>query len=97
MSSQEKSLSQAIKERRATPAFDGSPIPDADLKKILQAGLDAPSGYNAQPWRFVVVRDPEQKAALQAAAFNQSKVGTQASSSLPVAILKVGNQISMNW
>jgi nitroreductase len=75
MSSQEKSLSQAIKERRATPAFDGSPIPEDHLKKILQAGLDAPSGYNAQPWRFIVVRDPQQKTALQAAAFNQSKVG----------------------
>jgi nitroreductase len=75
MSPQEKPLSQAIQDRRATPAFDGSPIPDADLKKILQAGLHAPSGYNAQPWRFVIVRDPQQKAALQAAAFNQTKVG----------------------
>ena len=74
MSAQEKPLSQAIKDRRATPAFDGSPISDADLKKILQAGLEAPSGYNAQPWRFVVVRDPQQKAALQAAGFNQSKI-----------------------
>ncbi len=75
MSTQEKPLSLAVKERRATPAFDGSPIPDADLKKILQAGLEAPSGYNAQPWRFVVVRDPLQKAALQAAGFNQTKIG----------------------
>src|SRR4051812_8066349 len=75
MSSQEKPLSQANQDRRATPAFDGSPIPDADLRKILQAGLNAPSGYNAQPWRFVVVRDPQQRTALQAAAFNQTKVG----------------------
>ena len=72
---QEKPLSQAIKERRATPAFDGSPIPDADLKQIMQEGLEAPSAYNSQPWRFVVVRDPQQRAALQTAAFNQSKVG----------------------
>jgi len=75
MSKQEKPLSQAIKERRATPAFDGSPIPEADLKQIMQAGLEAPSGYNIQPWRFVVVRDPAQKAALQAAGFGQSKIG----------------------
>jgi nitroreductase len=52
----EKTLSRAIAERRASPSFDESPIPDADLMKILQAGLQAPSGYNLQPWRFIVVR-----------------------------------------
>ncbi len=75
MAQQEKPLSQAIKERRATPSFDGSPIPDADLKKIMQAGLEAPSGYNVQPWRFVVVTDPKQKLALQEAGFGQTKIG----------------------
>ncbi len=70
----EKPLSQAIAERRASPSFDGSPIPDADLAKILQAGLQAPSGYNLQPWRFIVVRSPEQKKRLRAASYNQAKV-----------------------
>jgi nitroreductase len=70
----EKNLSQAIAQRRATPSFDGSPIPDADLKKVLDAGLQAPSGYNMQPWRFVVVRMPEQKRRLRGASFNQAKV-----------------------
>lgn len=70
----EKTLSQAIAERRATPSFDGVPIPDADLKKILEAGLSAPSGYNMQPWRFIVVRTDDQKKRLRAASFNQPKV-----------------------
>src|ERR1700760_2680384 len=70
----EKTLSQAIAERRASPSFDESPIPDADLQKILQAGLQAPSGYNLQPWRFIVVSSPEQKKRLRAACFNQAKV-----------------------
>src|SRR6202051_4849325 len=70
----EKSLSRAIAERRASPSFDESPIPDADLMKILQAGLHAPSGYNLQPWRFIVLRNPEQKKKLRAASFNQAKV-----------------------
>ena len=74
MSSIERPLSQAIRERRATPSFDGAPIPDKDLKKILDAGLHAPSGYNMQPWRFVVVRNEEQKKRLRAASFNQAKV-----------------------
>jgi nitroreductase len=71
---QEKSLTQAIHERRATPSFDGAPIPAEDLRKILEAGLSAPSGYNIQPWRFIVVQGEEQKKRLRGAAYNQGKV-----------------------
>jgi len=70
----EKPLSQAILERRATPSFDGTPIPPEDLRIILEAGLTAPSGYNIQPWRFIVVQGEEQKKRLRAASFNQAKV-----------------------
>jgi len=70
----EKPFSQAVKERRATPSFEDVPIHSADLEKIIRAGLEAPSGYNLQPWRFVVVRDREQKKKLRAAAFGQPKV-----------------------
>src|SRR5271167_1755728 len=69
-----KTLSQAIQERRATPSFDGAPIPAEALKQILDAGLHAPSGYNMQPWRFIVVRTPEQRRRLRSASFNQAKV-----------------------
>jgi nitroreductase len=72
--SNEKPLSHVIAERRATPSFDGSPIPDADLLAILEAGLEAPSSYNMQPWRFVVVRAPDQRRRLRSACFNQAKV-----------------------
>jgi len=70
----EKSLSQAIRERRATPSFDGAPIPADDLRSILDAGLSAPSGYNMQPWRFIVVQGSEQKKRLRGASYNQGKV-----------------------
>ncbi len=72
--STEKTLTEAIAQRRASPSFDGSPLPDGDLRKILEAGLQAPSGYNMQPWRFVVVRTPEQRRRLRSASFNQAKV-----------------------
>ena len=71
---QEKLLSEAIKDRRATPHFEDVPIHTADLEKIIRAGLEAPSGYNLQPWRFVVVREPAQKRNLRQAAFDQPKV-----------------------
>jgi nitroreductase len=74
MASAQKSLGQAIRERRSTPSFDGEPIPSADLRQILDAGLHAPSGYNMQPWRFVVVQHPEQRKRLRGASYNQAKV-----------------------
>jgi nitroreductase len=70
----EKPLSEVIEQRRDTPSFDGAPIPDADLKKILEAGLHMPSGFNLQPWRLVVVRAPELQRKLRAACFNQANV-----------------------
>ena len=69
-----KPLAQAIRERRSTPSFDGEPLPSSDLRQILDAGLHAPSGYNMQPWRFVVVQHPEQRRRLRAASYNQAKV-----------------------
>jgi nitroreductase len=74
MATAQKSLAQAIRERRATPSFDGEPIPASDLRQILDAGLHAPSGYNMQPWRFIVVQHPEQRRRLRAASYNQAKV-----------------------
>jgi nitroreductase len=70
----EKTLTQILRDRRATPSFDGSPLPDADLEKILLAGTQAPSAYNLQPWRFVVVRSNEGKRRLRGGCFNQAKV-----------------------
>ena len=74
MASVQKTLAQAIRERRSTPSFDGEPIAPSDLRQILEAGLRAPSGYNIQPWRFIVVQHPEQRRRLRAASYNQAKV-----------------------
>jgi nitroreductase len=82
----EKSLSQVIRERRATPHFESAPVDAADLKKILEAGRHAPSGYNLQPWRFVVVRDAAQRKRLRPAAHNQEKV-----EQAPVVIVACGD------
>jgi len=70
----ERLLSEVLKERRATPRFDGSPVPEEVLQAVLTAGNQAPSGYNLQPWRFVIVRSLEQKRQLREAAMNQPKI-----------------------
>jgi len=55
---------EAIRKRRSVRKFSGAPIPRADLEAILDAARLAATGYNAQPWTFVVVTEPEGRAAL---------------------------------
>ncbi|NOX45258.1 MAG: nitroreductase family protein [Caldiserica bacterium] len=62
---------EIIKGRRSVRRFKPDPIPDGDLAEILEAATWAPSAGNAQPWRFVVVRDRGLKAELVAAALGQ--------------------------
>lgn len=88
MSASTKPLDQVVKDRRATADFETTPVPEADLKKILDAGRHAPSGYNLQPWRFVVVRDAAQRKALRGAAFGQPKVEAAPVVIVAVAALK---------
>ena len=40
-------------------SFRPQPIPRSDLKKIIEAGLKAPSGKNEQTTDFVIIDDPE--------------------------------------
>jgi len=49
----------AIYKRRSVREFTGQPIPREDLIKIVDAGRWAPSGYNRQPWDFILVTDKE--------------------------------------
>lgn len=49
----------AIQGRKSIRKFKPTPVPDEDIKKILDAGRLAPSANNSQPWRFVVIRDME--------------------------------------
>jgi nitroreductase len=80
-----KPLPQVLLERRATPHFRSEQIPDEYLRQIIELGTQAPSGYNLQPWRLILVRDQENKKRLQKAAFDQEKV-----SEASVVIIFVG-------
>ena len=55
-------LGEAIFTQRAIRRFKPDPIPDEDLRHILESAIRAPSGGNRQPWHFVVVRDSNLRA-----------------------------------
>jgi nitroreductase len=50
--------------QRAMRRLKPDAVSDADLWKILETAIMAPSGGNRQPWNFVVVRDPAKKAKI---------------------------------
>jgi nitroreductase len=68
------SVVDAAAKRRSIRAFVQQPIPREDLEQIIEVASLAPSAFNAQPWRFVVVEDVALKAKLAAVAFNQRQV-----------------------
>lgn len=66
---------EAIKKRRAVRSYKPDPIPRDVIKTIIEAGNEAPSAMNSQPWRFVVVEDKEiKRKLLQAALPNVQKI-----------------------
>ena len=68
------SVAEAAESRRSIRKYTGEEIPDADLTELLRLVGRAPSAWNIQPWRFVVVRDEAVKERLRAAAFGQAQV-----------------------
>jgi len=63
---------EAIKSRRSVRAFTHEPVSDKEVKQLIDAARWAPSAGNIQPWEFVVVRDPQIKHGLSAAALDQT-------------------------
>jgi nitroreductase len=50
---------KVILSRRSVRQYKKEQVPEFMVKRILEAGRFAPSAGNFQPWRFIVLRDPE--------------------------------------
>jgi len=49
-------LDETVSTRRSIRKFQSKSITHEDILKIVNAGIDAPSGKNRQPWKFIVVQ-----------------------------------------
>jgi nitroreductase len=65
------SLVDVVLSRRSIRRYEQKEIPKDVLDKILDAGRQAPSAANRQPWHFIVVTDPEIKKELSKGMFNR--------------------------
>ena len=59
--------------RRTVRHYSTEPVPDALIEEAIAVAGSAPSGANLQPWRFVVVCDPEVKHRIRAAAEEEER------------------------
>ena len=59
-------LFEIIRSTRSMRRLKADPVPNELIRKILEAGICAPSGGNMQRWRFLVIRDAEIKRTVGA-------------------------------
>src|ERR1700758_977808 len=59
-------LFEIIRTTRSMRRLKPDPVPNDLIRKILEAGVCAPSGGNMQRWRFLVIRDPKVKETVGA-------------------------------
>jgi len=62
---------EAIEKRRSIRKFKPDAIPQKVIEELIEAARLAPSGSNAQPWRFKIVADQVIRNKLAEAAHNQ--------------------------
>ncbi len=84
---------EVIFTRRSIRRYTGEPVAEDDLKTILEAGMNAPSANNSQPWHFIVVDEREKLNAIMG-VHPYSRMLAEA----PLAIVVCGNPaISKFW
>lgn len=68
-----EAILRLLKKRRTVRQFSSDPVPIEIIQNAIAAAGTAPSGANQQPWRFVVVRDPEIKQKIREAAEEEER------------------------
>jgi nitroreductase len=69
---------EAIAARRTIRDFQDKPVAHEIVRRILNAGLCAPSNNHMRPWEFIVVDDPETRKALPIGIKPVSRAGARA-------------------
>ena len=67
-----QSFLELVQHRQSDRAYLDKPVETDKLNRILEAARLAPSACNSQPWKFIVVTDPEKR--LQVAEATVSKL-----------------------
>ncbi len=82
----------AILQRRSIKNFKSDPISDELLHQLIELTVAAPSSWNLQDWRIIVVRDEAKKAELCEAAWGQAQIKQAPVTFVFAADAEAGNQ-----
>lgn len=63
-------FSELLKERQSVRAYTDKPVEDWKVDLLIEAVRLAPSASNSQPWRLIIVREPEKKNAVASACYS---------------------------
>jgi nitroreductase len=75
---------EALRKVRQTRAFTDEPVTDGELDQLLEVARWTGSSRNTQPWRFIVIRDPE---LLKKVSSVRDAIAWAAGASLAIAIV----------
>ncbi len=70
----EECFEKTVHERYAAKLFDGKMIPESKVSKLMELIQYAPSSFNIQPWKMIVVTNPEIKEKLSPVSWNQPQI-----------------------
>ncbi len=59
-----RTLTDVMSTQRSVRLFSDEPVPDETVRRVMELTTRAPNGSNNQGWRFIVVRDAEQRRRL---------------------------------
>ncbi|MCX5905765.1 MAG: nitroreductase family protein [Deltaproteobacteria bacterium] len=81
-----------LSRRRSVRRYQGKIIPEELLELVMKAAMAAPSGNNAQPWEFVIVRDKALKEKI-----SRVHPWVHMAAEAPAAIVVLGDKSSKWW
>ena len=79
---------EMIRQRASVETFDTRPVDDETIRALVEDAARTPSSFNIQHWRFVAVRNDEDKERLCRAAFGQEQVRAAAVTFIVLGDLK---------
>ena len=96
---QEIGLFEALYSQRALRKLKTDDVPDELISKLIESATKAPSGADRQPWRFLVIRDPETKrqiAEYYLRAWEQAYPGGSVGNTISTGVYASADHLARN-
>jgi nitroreductase len=90
------SFLELVKVRQSDRAYLDKPVEKQKIDRIIEAAHLAPSACNAQPWKFIVVTDPEKRSKIADAASSKALSMNHFTKQAPVQIVVVEEEANFS-